>query len=243
MRLCLSFLVYHCMQIGAWCHFFVPKIKPQMEMRLGKEVVNAGREYMSRSVRGISFHKLHPYFNVSNTYVLRKLLLLIFPFKNKDWDTILHKTGSLAHPDLYIPIMGFITYILAKGLLFGIRSEFRPEKLGLVATRSLFLEGMFVLISKLVAYFIDILDLNTLDMVAFSGYKYVIIVLMFLLRMRFLTFFLKIYLNLAFFFFLSRSMKGIVFGSSPAHKKRKVYFLFMTVFMQIMIVVLHSYFF
>lgn len=214
-----------------------------MEMRLGKEVVNAGKEYVSRSVRGISFHKLRPYFNVSNTYVLRKLLLLVFPFKNKDWDTILHMTGSLAQPDLYIPIMGFITYILAKGLSFGMRSEFRPEKLGLVATRSLFLEALFVVTSKLAAYFIDIVDLNALDVVAFSGYKYVIIVLMFLLRVRFFTFFLKIYLNLAFFFFLSRSMKGLVFGSSATHKKRKVYFLFMTVFMQILIVVLHCYFF
>ena len=214
-----------------------------MDVRLGKEVVNVGREYVNKNMQKINFEKLQPYFNISNMYIFRKLLLITVPFKNRDWDTVLHTTGSLTHPDLYIPIMSFLTYILFKGLSLGMRNSFSPEKLGLVATRSLFLEFMFISVSKLIGYFIDVPRLRVLDMLAFSGYKYFIIVLMFLMRIPVVTFLAKIYLNLAFFFFLSRSMKGVVFGSGPSHRKRKVYFLFVTVFMQVLIVLLHCYFF
>lgn len=214
-----------------------------MDIKLGKEVVDVGREYVNKNIKKINFQKLRPYFNISNTYVLRKLLLIAVPFKNKDWNTVLRDTGNLTHPDLYIPTMSFLTYILFKGLALGMKNEFKPEKLGLVATRSLFLEMLFISISKLTAYFIEIPEMRIFDMLAFSGYKYFIILLMFFLRIRVLTFVLKIYLNLAFFFFLSRSMKGLVFGSGFHHRRRKVYFLFMTVFMQILIVLLHCYFF
>lgn len=214
-----------------------------MDMKIGKEVVEVGREYVNKNIRKINFQKLRPYFNISNAYVLRKLLLIAVPFKNKDWNTVLQDTGNLTHPDLYIPAMFFLTYILFKGLALGIRNEFKPEKLGLVATRSLFLELLFISLSKLIAYFIEIPGLRVLDILAFSGYKYFVIVLMFLVRVPVFTFFLKIYLNLAFFFFLCRTMKGLVFGSGPEHRRRKVYFLFVTVFMQILIVLLHCYFF
>lgn len=214
-----------------------------MDIALGKEVVNVGREYVNKNIDKINFQKLHRYFNISNAYVLRKLLLIVVPFKNRDWNVVLQRTGNIAHPDLYIPIMSFATYILFKGLALGMKNTFKPERLGLIATRSLFLEFLFVSVAKLAAYLIDISELSTLDMLAFSGYKYFVIVLMFLLRIRLVSFFLKIYLCLAFFFFLSRSMKGLVFGSSFGNKKRKVYFLFVAVFMQILIVTLHCYFF
>lgn len=214
-----------------------------MDINIGKEVVNVSRSYMNERIKKVNLKKLQPYFNISNQYIMKKILLVIMPFRNQDWNVVLRDTGSIMHPDLYIPIMSFITYILFKGISLGLKNCFKPEKLGLIATRSMFLEFLFIMVSKLVAYFIDISGLHVLDILAFSGYKYFIIVLMFFLRIKILTFFVKIYLNFSFFFFLSRSMKGLVFGNNLLNKRKKTYFLFVMVFMQILIVILHCYFF
>lgn len=210
-----------------------------MEITIGKEVVNAGREYVNKNMSVLSYDLFKPYFRVDNEYIVKKLILILFPFNVREWD----QGGRVTTPDLYIPLMSFITHILMRGITMGLRKDFRPEKLGLVATRGLFLELVFLLVSRVSAYFVDV-KFNLCDMISFSGYKYFIIVLMHVFCRYRIVILIKLYLNIAFFFFLSRSFKNIVFDdNNRVNRNRKVYYLFTTVFMQICIVLAHSYLF
>mmetsp|Transcript_1509 Transcript_1509/g.1005 ORF Transcript_1509/g.1005 Transcript_1509/m.1005 type:complete len:118 (+) Transcript_1509:201-554(+) len=70
---------------------------------------------------------LKDYFDVTNSYVLKKLRAIILPFtiKKDDWkrqysgcefqDEVLTPRSDLQAPDLYIPTMAFVTFILLTG--------------------------------------------------------------------------------------------------------------------------------
>lgn len=110
-------------------------------------------------------------------------------------------------PDLYIPTMGFITYVLVAGLALGTQNRyiahafsllfaryfkqlitdytqltmhccapirFSPELLGVQASSALVWLIMEVLAVLLSLYLVTVnTDLTTIDLLAFSGYKYV----------------------------------------------------------------------
>ncbi|KAM9591513.1 protein YIF1B-like [Morphnus guianensis] len=75
--------------------------------------------------RFIPVGRLKYYFAVDTVYVGRKLGLLIFPFMHQDWqvryqqDTPVAPRFNVNAPDLYIPVMAFVTYILIAGLALG----------------------------------------------------------------------------------------------------------------------------
>uniref|UniRef100_A0A8C3UWZ6 Protein YIF1 n=1 Tax=Catharus ustulatus TaxID=91951 RepID=A0A8C3UWZ6_CATUS len=77
-------------------------------------------------------------------------------------------------PDLYIPAMAFLTYILLAGLALGTQNRFSPDSLGLVASSALawlLLEVLSVLLSL---YLVSVsAELSPIDLLAFAGYKYV----------------------------------------------------------------------
>lgn len=133
---------------------------------------------------------LKHYFNVTTSYVVRKLVLVLFPWRHKPWSRQQRSTGApgaqdqgyyflppredVNSPDMYIPVMAFVTYILISTLLAGLRGQFHPEVMG-----STFGYGLFVVLAE-----IAILKLGTqilsitsesqlLDLVAYSGYKFV----------------------------------------------------------------------
>uniref|UniRef100_A0A8D2DHK9 Protein YIF1 n=1 Tax=Sciurus vulgaris TaxID=55149 RepID=A0A8D2DHK9_SCIVU len=77
-------------------------------------------------------------------------------------------------PDLYIPAMAFITYILVAGLALGTQDRFSPDLLGLQASSALAWLTLEVLAILLSLYLVTVnTDLTTIDLVAFLGYKYV----------------------------------------------------------------------
>eukprot|EP00510_Aplanochytrium_minuta_P000920 CAMPEP_0184012926 /NCGR_PEP_ID=MMETSP0954-20121128/4719_1 /TAXON_ID=627963 /ORGANISM="Aplanochytrium sp, Strain PBS07" /LENGTH=308 /DNA_ID=CAMNT_0026293039 /DNA_START=512 /DNA_END=1435 /DNA_ORIENTATION=+ len=81
------------------------------------------------------------YFSVDNNYVVRKLALLLFPVRQTNWSRVAAQGGSsgtqgkappisdINCPDLYIPVMAFVTYILLLGLFKGTEMSFTPEVL------------------------------------------------------------------------------------------------------------------
>ena len=77
-------------------------------------------------------------------------------------------------PDLYIPSMAFVTYVLVCGFLLGTRNDFTPEKLGIQASSALlWLLGEVVLI-LLALYLLNITsNLGFFHLLAFSSYKFV----------------------------------------------------------------------
>lgn len=81
---------------------------------------------------------------------------------------------DLNSPDMYIPVMALVTYILLYGMIAGLRGAFEPELLGYTATWSLFIVIIEILLLKLGTYLLSIAsDSQLLDLIAYSGYKFV----------------------------------------------------------------------
>ena len=77
-------------------------------------------------------------------------------------------------PDLYIPAMAFITYILVAGFLLGRQQRFSPEVLGMQASSATAWMIFEVLVILLTMYVLNTqTSLRTFDIIAFSGYKFV----------------------------------------------------------------------
>uniref|UniRef100_A0A8C8WY72 Protein YIF1 n=1 Tax=Panthera leo TaxID=9689 RepID=A0A8C8WY72_PANLE len=70
--------------------------------------------------------------------------------------------------------MAFITYVLLAGMALGIQKRFSPEVLGLCASTALVWVVMEVLALLLGVYLATVRsDLSTFHLLAYSGYKYV----------------------------------------------------------------------
>lgn len=147
----------------------------------GSSLASQGRDIVDRNLdRFVPVGRLKYYFAVDTVYVGRKLGLLVFPFGHQDWQVRYQQDAPVAPrfdvnaPDLYIPAMAFITYLLVAGLALGTQNRFSPDSLGLQASSALawlLLEVLAVLLSL---YLVALpADLTTIDLVAFAGYKYV----------------------------------------------------------------------
>ena len=70
--------------------------------------------------------------------------------------------------------MGFVTYVLATGLVLGTQQRFTPEHLGITASSLLAWLLAEVLIIWLCLYLLAVnTQLKWLDIIAYCGYKYV----------------------------------------------------------------------
>lgn len=75
---------------------------------------------------------------------------------------------------MYIPLMGFITYILLSALVAGLRGDFQPEMFSYTATAAFLMMAVEILLLKLGCYLLSISnDSQLLDLIAYSGYKFV----------------------------------------------------------------------
>lgn len=110
---------------------------------------------------------------------------MLFPWRHKPWsrqqrispdgrEGFLPPREDLNSPDMYIPVMAFVTYILLSTLLAGLRGAFHPELLGLTATTAFAVVIFEILGLKLGCYLLSISnESQLLDLVAYSGYKFV----------------------------------------------------------------------
>lgn len=150
-------------------------------MMYGSSLANQGKDMVNKEIsRFMSVNKLKYFFAVDTRYVLKKLMILMFPYTHQDWEVRYHRDTPLTPrqdvnaPDLYIPTMAFITYILLAGMALGIQKRFSPEVLGLCASTALVWVIIEVLVMLLSLYLLTVhSDLSTFDLIAYSGYKYV----------------------------------------------------------------------
>lgn len=134
---------------------------------------------------------LRYYFDINQSYVYYKLKKLLFPFVSKTWSRISINDQSNPHynrhpgmpwapplfdenaPDLYIPVISFITYILVCGLLKGTQMQFTPEVLVNTSSSGILISLFEILIVKGIMYALAMDGASLLDLLAFTGYKYV----------------------------------------------------------------------
>jgi NhaP-type Na+/H+ or K+/H+ antiporter len=86
-----------------------------------------------------------------------------------------------------LAVMSVVTYVLLVSVIRGLESRFHPEVLGLVLSRALGIIVFEFVIIKLGCYLLNIIGEHTMvDLLAYSGYKFVGVILtllMGLLRM------------------------------------------------------------
>lgn len=205
-------------------------------LQLGGQFAEQQRQKFSQY---ITTFNLKYYFDVDTNYVRRKLFIILFPFFHKDWtnklssnDKPMSPREDVNAPDLYIPLMAFITYILVSGFVFGVQKRFTPEKLGMLTTNALFYMIFENLIVFLMKYALNISQsLNIWHALAYSSYKFtgmVVCLLLYLVGGKKLYYFALVYCILSTVFFLLRSLKTFILdmGWSPENgRKRKLYLL------------------
>lgn len=77
-------------------------------------------------------------------------------------------------PDLYIPLMAFVTYVVLSAVSLGLQNRFSPEVLGIQASSVIVWAVIEVLAVWVTLYILSIqTPLKILDLFAFSSYKYV----------------------------------------------------------------------
>ncbi|KZT58183.1 putative ER to Golgi transport-related protein [Calocera cornea HHB12733] len=234
-----------------------------MGMQFGQSAMRAGQDYLDKN---FSIHVPLPLirhqFNVSNSYVLHKLRLLVFPWRHRPWarkpkqsDTGAQADGwqppreDVNSPDLYIPTMALVTYILLSALQTGLQSRFHPEVLGVVASKALAVLLIEFLSIKLGCYLLNIQEHGqVMDLVAYGGYKFVGVIFTMLVGLLqlgrsvyWLTF---LYAFCATAFFLLRSLRQVVLPDASAapsnvtvtsaQRGRRIQFLFMIAVSQLL---------
>lgn len=141
---------------------------------------------LSKTFTGSRLAVLRYYFDVSNAYVLRKLQILMLPYRHREWE---RQTNAVAGggyvpkppcddpnaPDLYLPLMSYVTYILVAGFYSGAEGQFTPDVLASTASGGLVLVLLEVFIIKLALYLTQAANTAApaLDLAAISGYKFV----------------------------------------------------------------------
>ncbi|KAI7612334.1 YIF1-domain-containing protein [Hortaea werneckii] len=167
---------------------FINDPTAQMGLQMGQGALKVGQEYMEQNFnRYVNVSQLKHYFNVSNSYVLTKLYIVLFPWRHRPWSRqqsrldpsarntdFLPPREDINSPDMYIPLMSFTTYILLSTLLAGLNGRFEPQLLGITFSNA----SVIILLELLVLwggkYFLNIESSSQIyDLVAYSGYKFV----------------------------------------------------------------------
>lgn len=208
-----------------------------MAVQYGSALVGSGKQQIEKYV---PISALKYYFAVDTDYVVGKLALLLFPFTHSDWsikyeqDSPLQPRYERNAPDMYIPTMAYLTYVVVAGLALGTQERFTPEQLGILASSAL-AWGIIELLVHTVTLYVMNMDtsLRTLDLLAYCGYKYVGInfaLLVSLAFKRFGYYIVLIYFSISLAFFLVRSLKLRVIPEghtsySASGNKRRLYFI------------------
>lgn len=213
---------------------FSQPIVADLAMQYGASMVGAGRQIVDRELeKYVPVSRLKYYFAVDTKYVANKLRLLFFPFTHSDW-SMKYEQGQpvqpryeLNAPDLYIPTMAYVTYVLLAGFVLGFQNRFSPEQLGIQASSALAWAVAEVLIELITLYVMNInTNLTTLDLIAYSGYKYVGMIFAVLLSLMFGKsgyYFGLLYFSLSLAFFLVRTLKCQVLPEGQETQSHDVY--------------------
>lgn len=134
----------------------------------------------SKFVDYFSLEGLKPYFDIDNKYVLVKLRYLFLPFlKDKSANSEYESKYCIEYPDLYLPIMSFITYVLFINFKTAIQSPqtFNPQTLSRILSKDLSLYIINAAIVKLLMFIFLNNPLGFTDICSLVGYKFVYMVI------------------------------------------------------------------
>ena len=164
---------------------------------LGNLAAHAGKgtfdKVMTKVTPGAqnTWMELRERFSVSSQMVMNKIKLVLVPFLNKknDWSrkniddtnssmgassqTFALPRDDVNAPELYLPMMSFITYVLLCGYVKGTANSFTPEVLIQTLWRCLLLQLVETVVIRICINFMSVSTITFLDVLAYTGYKYV----------------------------------------------------------------------
>jgi hypothetical protein len=150
---------------------------------MGKEFLQKG---WAKAIPGLerSMLGLRPYFAVDNKYVMKKMMKVLFPFFFTNWARKEKIEPSVdgrpiyalpQHdenaPDLYIPSMSLLTYVLLCALCYGNAGKFNPEVIPEVTYKCLGFQ-LLELIAIRIGFYLMEAPVAILDLLSYTGYKY-----------------------------------------------------------------------
>lgn len=160
-------------------------------------------------------------------------------------DTPIQPRFEINAPDLYIPTMAYVTYVLVAGLVLGTQQRFSPEQIGILASSALAWCIVELALYSSTLYIANIqTNIRTLDLLAYGGYKFVGIIISILLSLvagKTAYYVGLVYCSLALAFYLVRTLRVQIlletnqqasyYGDVPAlgHKRRLYFLLFVAV--------------
>ncbi|KAG6962898.1 hypothetical protein JG687_00006868 [Phytophthora cactorum] len=217
------------------------------------------------------------YFTVNNSYVKSRLKILLLPFRHKNWRRIGNgeqdeskpmqyapPTRDSNAPDLYIPLMGFLTYILIVGYSKGTSNQYVAIAIAYSQTAALKVkfdnrfspdvitkDASYCLVMQLIeigvlaaCLYVLSSSISFLDLVSFSGYKYIPLVInavVFQLLGSIAYYVSLLYTGVAVSYFTLNCMKGSVAEPTPENRLFRNYLLFGVSCLQLILVCWISY--
>uniref|UniRef100_A0AAV1T621 Protein YIF1 n=1 Tax=Peronospora matthiolae TaxID=2874970 RepID=A0AAV1T621_9STRA len=196
------------------------------------------------------------YFTVNNSYVKSRLKILLLPFVHKNWRRMGNgnqdESKPMQHapptrdsnaPDLYIPLMGFLTYILIVGYSKGTSNQFSPDVISKDASYCLVMQLVEIGVLAACLYVLNS-SISFLDLVSFSGYKYIPLVInavVYQLLGSIAYYVSLLYTGVAVSYFTLNCMKGSVAEPSSENRLFRNYLLFGVSCLQLVLVCWISY--
>ena len=203
----------------------VSPIMTSVALQLGQNLVDQGKGVIDREF-GKTTTQLKHYFSVDTNYVMKKLQLIFFPFIHKNWavsnsaQVSVEPINDINAPDLYIPLMAFLTYLLVGAFSQGIQGNFIPHVFCAHANIALICSIIQVFIwMAIITLARRTITLSTFDVVAYCCYNYFpMIVTVLVSCITPLAYFPALaYLSLAIMFFLYQSLKTRMVATSGPH--------------------------
>lgn len=162
--------------------------------QFAKNGFNSSNQYIQQNfghlITGTSID-LKYYFQVSNSYVYKKIFMILLPYANSNWGRLTTSESDASGsgiqfappsvdvnaPDLYIPVMSFITYILLWAAFQGLNGDFHPQLFGYLASQTLACSILDISIFKVGLYLLNCSTQGSIwDLISFSSYKYVSVI-------------------------------------------------------------------
>jgi len=161
---------------------------------IGDAVTNAMINHFTREFSAGTTHfwpqiqaQARRYFNVHHGYVLKKVTWQLLPINSLKKKTMDGELGGekawtcrlsegieveIEEPDLYLPTMGFVSYVLLCGIIRGLQEQFQPDVLSATITFGLVVLTLETTLVKAALFMSGAVNAPILDLAALLGYKF-----------------------------------------------------------------------
>eukprot|EP00877_Chromochloris_zofingiensis_P014098 jgi/Chrzof1/8942/Cz03g30040.t1 len=166
---------------------FMSNLSPLSLMSAGG-LLAAPQQYMQQKVGWLKTNMtggtMSALFNISNSYVRSKMLMLLAPFLGR-WTYIRHHeqiaggqkyrppSADVNAPDLYIPVMAMWTYALLACVVSAVNHKFKPELMSSMIYGASLAWGMHWLVARLILRGMNVPGVAWSELLAYTGYPFV----------------------------------------------------------------------